>query len=254
MNVSGLAPPLTEQAEDIDRIWDLFLLAGLVVGVGVLAVLLFVLIRFRRRDTTLPRQRREHIPIEVTYTVVPLLIVAGLFGITFVSVNAIDEVADDPDLTVEVIGFQWQWQFDYPASGITVTGTEDELPELVLPTGTTVQFDLTSVDVIHSFWIPGFRFKRDVFPGQTQSSRSTSARRPETGRTAASAPSSAASTTTRCGSRSASSHPTSSPPGSRSGPRRPTRDHARPPARPWAARPRRRRPHRHRPVRRPAAG
>ena len=58
MNGRGLAPPLTEQAEDIDRIWDLFLLAGLVVGVGVLAVLLFVLIRFRRRDTTLPRQRR----------------------------------------------------------------------------------------------------------------------------------------------------------------------------------------------------
>jgi cytochrome c oxidase subunit 2 len=168
VNGRGLAPPLTEQAEDIDRIWDLFLLAGLVVGVGVLAVLLFVLIRFRRRDTTLPRQRREHIPIEVTYTVVPLLIVAALFGITFVSVNAIDEVADDPDLTVEVIGFQWQWQFDYPASGITVTGTEAELPELVLPTGATVQFDLTSVDVIHSFWIPGFRFKRDVFPGQTQ--------------------------------------------------------------------------------------
>ena len=84
------------------------------------------------------------------------------------SVNAIDEVADDPDLTVEVIGFQWQWQFDYPASGVSVTGTEDELPELVLPTGATVQFDLTSVDVIHSFWIPGFRFKRDVFPGQTQ--------------------------------------------------------------------------------------
>ena len=168
MNGRGLAPPLTEQAEDIDRIWDLFLLAGLVVGVGVLAVLLFVLIRFRRRDTTLPRQRREHIPIEVTYTVVPLLIVAALFGITFVSVNAIDEVSDDPDLTVEVIGFQWQWQFAYPASGISVTGTEAELPELVLPTGATVQFDLTSVDVIHSFWIPGFRFKRDVFPGQTQ--------------------------------------------------------------------------------------
>ena len=168
MNVSQLAPPLTEQAEDIDRIWDLFLLAGLVVGVGVLVVLLFVLIRFRRRDTTLPRQRREHIPIEVTYTVVPLLIVAGLFGITFVSVDAIDAVDDDPDLTVEVIGFQWQWQFEYPASGVSVIGTDDVLPELVLPTGATVQFDLTSVDVIHSFWIPGFRFKRDVFPGQTQ--------------------------------------------------------------------------------------
>jgi cytochrome c oxidase subunit 2 len=116
----------------------------------------------------LPRQRREHIPVEITYMAVPLVIVAALFGLTFVSTEAIDDVDDDPDLTVEVIGFQWQWQFDYPASGVSVLGTETERPELVLPAGTRVQFDLRSVDVIHSFWIPGFRFKRDIFPGQTQ--------------------------------------------------------------------------------------
>ena len=81
---------------------------------------------------------------------------------------AIDDVDADPDLTVDVIGFQWQWQFDYPASASRVIGTDDEQPELVLPATSKVRFDLTSIDVIHSFWIPGFRFKRDMFPGQTQ--------------------------------------------------------------------------------------
>ena len=83
--------------------------------------------------------------------------------------DAWTSTATTPDLTVHVTGFQWQWQFDYPESGVRVTGTDLERPELVLPTGAEVRFDLTSVDVIHSFWIPGFRFKRDLFPGQTQS-------------------------------------------------------------------------------------
>jgi len=164
----GLAPPLTEQAQDIEQIWDGVLTAAAVVGVVVIALIVFVVIRFRRRDDRLPNQRRELIPIEVTYTVVPLLIIMALFGITFFSVRSIDAEEPDPALTVAVTGFQWQWQFDYPDSGARVIGTEREEPELVLPAGTKVQFDLTSIDVIHSFWIPGFRFKRDVFPGQTQ--------------------------------------------------------------------------------------
>jgi cytochrome c oxidase subunit II len=164
----GLAPPLTEQAHDIDQIWDGVLLAAVIVGVLVIGLIGFVVWRFRRRDDRLPFQRRENIPIEVTYMVVPLLVVGALFGITFFSVRFVDEVHDDPDLTVTVTGFQWQWQFDYPESGVRIVGSEVKEPELVLPTGAKVQFDLTSVDVIHSFWIPGFRFKRDMFPGQTQ--------------------------------------------------------------------------------------
>jgi cytochrome c oxidase subunit II len=166
--VQQLAPPLTEQAHDIDQIWDGVLIAAVVIGALVIGLILFVVVRFRRRDDRLPFQRRENIPIEVTYMVVPLLIVGALFGITFFSVRFIDEVDDDPDVTVAVIGFQWQWQFDYPADGVSVIGTDRVEPELVLPAGATVRFDLRSVDVIHSFWIPGFRFKRDVFPGQTQ--------------------------------------------------------------------------------------
>ncbi len=167
-----LPPPLTEQAEDIDRVWDGFLIAGLAVGALVAVLVVLILLRFRRRGDTLPRQVRENIPFEVSYTIVPLLIVIGLFAVTFATVRAIDEDPEsdaDVDLVVEVIGFQWQWQFIYPASGVVVTGTPDVVPELVLPASSTVRFDLRSVDVIHSFWIPGFRFKRDVFPAETQS-------------------------------------------------------------------------------------
>jgi cytochrome c oxidase subunit 2 len=164
----GLAPPLTEQAHDIEQIWDGVLIAAVVVGVLVIGLILFVVFRFRRRDDRLPHQRRENIPIEVTYMVVPLLIVGALFGITFFSVRSIDAEEPDPDLTVVVTGFQWQWQFDYRDDGVRIIGTEAVEPELVLPAGAKVQFDLTSIDVIHSFWIPGFRFKRDMFPGQTQ--------------------------------------------------------------------------------------
>ena len=91
-----------------------------------------------------------------------------LFGITFFSVRSIDAEEPDPDLTVVVTGFQWQWQFDYRDDGVRIIGTEVVEPELVLPAGARVQFDVTSIDVIHSFWIPGFRFKRDMFPGQVQ--------------------------------------------------------------------------------------
>lgn len=165
--IAGLPPPLTEQAEDIDRVWNGFLVAALVVGVLVWGLIAYVVVRYRRRSPDLPRQVRENIPVEVAYTVVPLLIIVALFAVTFTSVRAIDDVDDDVDLTVEVIGFQWQWRFNYP-DGVEVVGTETTAPELVLPAGTTVQFDLTSVDVVHSFWIPGFRFKRDMFPGEVQ--------------------------------------------------------------------------------------
>jgi cytochrome c oxidase subunit 2 len=162
-------PPLTDQAQDIDRVWNVFLIGALVVGAFVAGLLVYIVIRFRRRRRALPRQVRENIPIELAYTVVPLVIVIGLFAITFVSVRAVDEVDDDYELLVEVTGFQWQWQFTYPDAGVTVIGTEAAEPELVLPVATNVRFDLRSRDVIHSFWIPGFRFKRDIFPERVNS-------------------------------------------------------------------------------------
>ena len=166
--LAQLAPPLTEQADDIDRVWNAFLIAASVVGAIVAVLILYVMVRFRRRDVALPHQRRENIPVEITYVVVPFLLVIALFAVTFVSVEAVEDAVDEPDLTVEVVAFQWQWQFDYPDAGVSVIGTDTEIPELVLPASATVRFELTSIDVIHSFWITGFRYKRDIFPGQVQ--------------------------------------------------------------------------------------
>ena len=169
MSVTGAASPpaLTDEAGDIDALWTVFVVIA--VGVCVLVALLLVwcVVRYRRRDERLPRQVRHHTPTEVIYTVAPLLLVVGLVAGTLVTLRTVER-ADEPDLVVDVIGFQWQWRFEYPDHGAVVTGTEDEVPVLVLPARSVVRFRLTSIDVIHSFWIPGFRYKRDLWPGETQ--------------------------------------------------------------------------------------
>ncbi len=162
-------PPLTSEAERVRDVWTLFLGLAAALGVLVIVLVVYCVIRFRKRDDTLPPQKHYNVPIEVIYTAVPLVIVIILFAITAVTVRTVNRVqAEAPDVTVDVLGFQWQWQFTYPDLGVTVTGTRDTQPELVLPSNSRVRFRLTSADVIHAFWIPGFRFKRDVIPGQEE--------------------------------------------------------------------------------------
>jgi len=162
---------VTEQAETIDRVWNLFLALGVVVLVLVAGLMLWVIIRYRRRSDALPPQKHYNIRMEITYIVIPLAIVIVLFAVTFVTVDAIDDSDPAPDLVIEVTAFQWQWQFDYPDAGVSLIGRPGENPELVLPASSTVRFDLVALDVIHSFWIPAFRFKRDIIPGSPGSFR-----------------------------------------------------------------------------------
>lgn len=165
-----LAPPITDQAHDADRVWDLFLWLGLAVLAFVVVLILYTIIRYRRRSDQLPIQKHYNIPMEITYTAIPLLVVLGLFAVTFVSVSAVEDSDNDPDLEVDVTAFQWQWAFGYPDTGVTVVGGPgDDLPELVLPAESTVQFNLESLDVVHSFWITAFRFKHDIIPGTPRS-------------------------------------------------------------------------------------
>ena len=164
--LAALDPPITDQAEWVDDVWRLFLWIGLGVLCLVLVLVLWIIIRYRRTDDRLPRQKHYNIPMEITYTVIPFLVVCGLFAVTFVTVRAIDDTDADPDLVVHVIGYQWSWQFEYPDDGVIIVDTsDDEDPELVLPASSTVRFDLESLDVVHSFWLTPFRFKRDLIPG-----------------------------------------------------------------------------------------
>ena len=162
----GAPSPASEQGEDAYDLYRGFAALATGVGVFVTVLLVYVVIRYRRRDDEIPSQKQYNVPIEVVYTVTPLLIVAGLFFFSVRTEERVSATSDDPDVVVEVTGFQWQWQFRYPESDVVVTGTpEAGIPELVLPADRTVRLDLRTTDVNHNFWVPKFLNKRDLIPG-----------------------------------------------------------------------------------------
>lgn len=162
----GAPDPASEEGEAVFELYRWFAAAAVGVAVFVTTLLVYVVIRYRRRDDDIPDQKPYNIPMEVLYTATPLVIVGVLFAFSVGTQVELDDTTDDPYLRVDVVGFQWQWQFRYPETGLVVTGTpEGELPELVLPAHRTTQLDLLTPDVIHSFWVPRFLNKRDMIPG-----------------------------------------------------------------------------------------
>jgi cytochrome c oxidase subunit 2 len=167
----GFPEPITQEGDNLLGIWRGSLIAAGIVGAFVIFLILYSAVVFRRRNADeLPRQVRYNLPIEVLYTVVPVVIVAVLFYFTAIRENDHDKFSSKPaDLKINVVGFQWAWQFNYLDDGLSVTGRPGELPELVLPVGETVRFYETSPDVVHAFWVIPFLFKRDVVPGRANS-------------------------------------------------------------------------------------
>jgi cytochrome c oxidase subunit II len=174
-SVDGLGWPeggITNRSERMYDMWVGSVVAAVLVGLLVWGLIFWCVVRYRKRGEELPPQTRFNLPVEVLYTIVPFLIIAVLFYYTAVIQNEVESTTPNPDVTVEVVAFKWNWQFNYrdgvgeEANTIaSTTGTSDEIPVLVLPTGQSIRFELTSQDVIHSFWVPELLFKRDVFPG-----------------------------------------------------------------------------------------
>jgi len=166
----GWPQGITPQAEAMRELWTWSVLAALVVGVITWGMMFWAMIFHRKRkdDDTPPRQTQYNLPVEIVFTVVPTIIVAVLFGFTVNVQNYVDDDTPNPDVRVNVTAFQWNWQFEYPdtrgADGTPVStlGTSTEVPILVLPVGQRIEFTQRSNDVIHSFWVPEFLFKRDV--------------------------------------------------------------------------------------------
>ena len=165
----GFPDPITKQGLVTLHLWQGSWIAGMAVAVVVWALILWAVIfhRKRRGDTHLPPQVRYNLPIEMLYTALPFVLIAVLFYYTARDEDYIDQLTAKPDLTVNVVGYQWSWQFNYPQYNVTDNGVmyPGPLPLLEVPVGETVRFNLTSPDVIHSFWVPEFLFKRDVIPG-----------------------------------------------------------------------------------------
>lgn len=175
------SPETTDQTGRIIALWDGSWAAAWAVGVITWGLILWAIIAFRKRkgDEKLPTQFRVNLPLEVMYTIVPIVMVLVLFKFTAEDIAAITEENhnDDEVLNIQVIGKQWSWDFNYldddvydPGVQAQLTGeegVEDSLPTLYLPVGETVTFQLDSRDVIHSFWIPAFLYKEDTIPGRT---------------------------------------------------------------------------------------
>lgn len=163
----GLPAPATEQAPTILTLWQWTWVAALLVGALVWGLILIAVVIYRRRaGDAMPEQTRYNIPIEVLYTVAPLIMIMTLFWFTARDQAELTAVSNDQDLTVNVVGFKWNWAFNYLDDDVFTVGTPDKPAELVLPIDRKVRFELTSPDVIHSFWVPNFLFKMDVIPGR----------------------------------------------------------------------------------------
>lgn len=171
----------TDRTESIINHWNSAWIAALFIGVLVWGLIIWCVIVYRKRknDNTLPVQLRYHIPLELMYTVVPLIMVGVLYVYSTQLFDDILDESEDPDVTVHVYAKQWSWDFNYvdeevyyEGGRVALTGeegVEETLPTLYLPVDETVQFVLDSRDVIHAFWIPAFIFKLDIVPGHTNS-------------------------------------------------------------------------------------
>ena len=152
----------TEFNTAIDGLWDRLLLWGTIVFVIVEAVLIYTIVKYRKRsDSPEPKQVHGNTALEITWTVVPAIILVFIAIPTVRTIVQTQAKAPASAITVEVYGHQWWWEFRYPEQGIVTAN------ELYLPIGRTVNFALRTKDVLHSFWIPNLGGKRDLISNRT---------------------------------------------------------------------------------------
>ena len=160
----GASPGATTSSRSAFHLWQGFSLGAVIIGGLTLALIVWSVLRYRRRGDNIPKQSQYHIPLEITYTVVPILIVLGLFAATVVVENK-ETANPKTDVTINVLAFQWGWKFTYPGTNALVYGQTTQDPEMVMPVGENVHINLRSSDVIHGFYVHAFNFSRYALPG-----------------------------------------------------------------------------------------
>jgi cytochrome c oxidase subunit 2 len=178
----GWPEGITPQSERMVTFWTWTVVASLIVGVIVWALILWPVVAHRKKSDKLPKQFQYNHFLEAIYTGVPSIVVVILFYFTVTTQNYVlaEEPQDKVGVNVDVLAFQWNWKFTYneyvnsngrhvvPRTSdgelVSTTGSTTEIPLLVLPSQKTIHYNLHARDVIHSFYVPEFHFKRDVFP------------------------------------------------------------------------------------------
>ncbi len=166
---------LIQTRSEYDHVFSIYVPIAVGVFVLIVALTAFALLRYRGRAPEAAARWHENNRLEGSYAVLLALVVAFLLYITFTAEHKVDTVAnrERPALTVAVTGSKWEWAFSYPAYGITrYSGTVGH-QTLVVPTSAAIRFELRSVDVIHSLWVPELRYKHDLIPGSVQTATLT---------------------------------------------------------------------------------
>lgn len=169
----GWPEGITDQAEKMRELWTGSVVTALIVGVIVWGLIFWTVAFHRAKDNEIPKQFKENLPLEIVYTVIPLILVLGLFYFTVVVQNYVLDDRAEPAVTIQVTAFKWNWEFEYADTDVdnqgetvSTVGSSTEVPILVLPVDQVIRFEVNSTDVIHSFWVPEFLFKLDILPGQ----------------------------------------------------------------------------------------
>jgi cytochrome c oxidase subunit 2 len=172
---------VTNHTGQISALWRGSWIAALLVGILTWGLILWCVAAYRKRrdDDTLPVQLRYHVPLEIMYVILPILMVGVLYYATNKSMSDITAVKGNADVNIQVIGKQWSWDVNYTDSNVYDSGVQaqdlgtdpaavgDGLVTIWLPVDEKVRFTINSRDVIHSFWVPAFLFKMDAIPGHT---------------------------------------------------------------------------------------
>lgn len=162
----GMPRGASREGRAIFDLWQTMFVVSVVVAAIVYGLIAYSAIRYRSRGRTdVIREPREHPWLEITYTIVPVAIVAFLWFISWRTNDDVTAVRPDPDVTVAVEAYSWGWRFEYPDLGVTVVSQPGgPVPEVVLPLGRTTTISLTSLDVIHAWYVPEFLYKHDAIP------------------------------------------------------------------------------------------
>lgn len=180
----GFQPAVTELARDQQWLDWFVLVIITVVTIFVCLLLLIVIFRFNSRANPVPAKFTHNTPLEVAWTLVPVLILVVIGAFSLPALFRSQEMPSDPDVVIKTIGNQWYWSYEYPENDISFDSimlAKEELAEhgysedeyllatdtaMVVPVGATVLLQVTANDVIHSWTIPAFAVKQDAVPGR----------------------------------------------------------------------------------------
>lgn len=176
MGISGslsgvpLEHAIVDETHEYLHLVDIYVpIAGAVFAIITLLAIFAVVWGRRRPREQAARWSEAHL-VEGTYAVFLACVVAFLLYETFTVEHKTDTVSlrERPAVTVDVIASRWEWTFEYPGYGITIHSGSTGDSTFVVPSGEPVRFRLSTLDVIHAFWVPGVHFKHDATPGSVQ--------------------------------------------------------------------------------------